>query len=302
MNLRLNPAHPLCQPSRNLVFATFGTGYGAQVLDLSPQPVHGVITHGATTTEVARTLTTGVPAGFPSDYECLAMRSSGLSQVSFGNPKKVTEVTDNFTVAAWVRPWSYAASVSLYTTVGNVSNGWCLIPTITAGGFLSGAWVVNTFDSTTPRSWQSNSILTLGQWSLVAFSWQTSAGTPPIRMYTNGFLDSLYLQPPNSIITASNQFLIGAISTVPSYCDHGPAFVWGSVLSADDIALLYRDTWGMVTRAGISTASRVSASATTTTTTTTTTLAARRPTLGGRGMGSPYIGGYRPGFLRKDEQ
>lgn len=41
---------------------------------------------------------------------------------------------------------------------------------------------------------------------------------------------------------------------------------------------------------------------TTTTTTTTTTLAARRPTIGGRGFGSPYIGGYRPGFMRKDEQ
>lgn len=39
---------------------------------------------------------------------------------------------------------------------------------------------------------------------------------------------------------------------------------------------------------------------TTTSTTTTTTLASRRTTLGGRGLGSPYIGGYRPGFMRKD--
>ena len=251
MQLRLNPAHPLCADSRKLVFATFGTGAGGQVLDLADRPSHGVVAHASTVPSAIRTLSSRTPLGFPSDYQSLSMRSSSPCAVSFGNPTKVTALTNNFSAAQWVRPWNSVVTVGMRTTVDDV-NGWLIIPTYSGEPFTDGAMIVNLYRNGLPYSMGTDTVVPVGEWSLLAFSWSTS-GSPRIKCYVNGRQTGLTYDVSHFIaseggITASSQLNIGSQGISPPYCDIGPAFVWGSVLSADDIALLYRDTWGMVTR------------------------------------------------------
>ena len=274
MNLRLNTAHPLCQPSRNLAFATFGTGAGGQVLDLSDRPSHGVVGHASTVPSAIRTLSSRTPLGFPIDYQSLSMRSSSPCVVSFGNPTNVTGLTDNFSAAQWVRPWNSVLTFGMGTTVNDV-NGWLIIPTFTGEPFTDGAMIVNLYRGASIYSMGTDARVPVGEWSLLAFSWSTP-GSPRIKCYVNGrqtglTYDVSHFLASSGGMTASSQLNIGALGTNPSYCDIGPSFVWNSVLSADDIALLYRDTWGMVTR-GSNLLRTASTGATTTTTSSTTTL------------------------------
>lgn len=238
MSLRLNPAHPLCQPSRNLVFASFGTGLGGQVLDLADSPQHGTIDHGGASQGVVRTLGSVAPPGFPSDFQSLAMRSAAVSQVNFGNTTKVRNLTSGFTVALWWRPHDVASVVRLAgTSPGNAGFpvGWHLRHTANPSleiYYADGVYAIPT------------TMIRAREWCHIALTFGVNAVT---AVYVNGALVSPTANNTDSIL-AGSVFWIGGDSGVAALADFGPVCVWGSVLSADDVALLYRDTWGMVTR------------------------------------------------------
>ena len=250
MNLRLNPAHPLCQPSRNLVFATFGTGAGAQVLDLADQPSHGVIRDEFAIRQTVRSLQSTVPPGFPADYSALTFRntSATFSGVEFGSTTKVSGVTDNFSVAIWVRPWAIGGDCWPLSTGNNDAGGFSLLSSTGVGG----RWAIVTnrpsIDGTVV-----NAIPVVRQWSLLCVTYTTSRN-PRLSFFTNGAAGAIYQQDnslpeivPGSRLTIG-RYDDGAGGTQVGNCDIGPCLFWNSVLSPDDVALLYRDTWGMVTR------------------------------------------------------
>lgn len=299
MDLTLNRDHPLC--NRNLLFATFGTGGGGQVLDLSDRPSHGTMVHGAATPQIIRSLTSDVPPGFPTDYQSLGVRSSAAAYAEFNNPSKVTSLTTTITAAMWVRPYDLSTNhcVPLSLGIGGTS-GWSLLTSCRAGtgNWIDNAWGMSiTSTSGGDNLRVSNIVLPLSQWSLVAFTFGPTS--PQVKLYTNGVQSGISFTTTDGNMSSGSYLRLGTYISGPNYpprCDIGPTMIWGSVLTADEVALLYRDTWGMVSQERMSLPMMVAAGATTTT----TTLAASRPTLGGRGFGSPYIGGYRPGFMRKD--
>jgi hypothetical protein len=160
---------------------------------------------------------------------------------------KVTKVVSGFTAAVWVRPyWTGSELFVPFGTGTEITSGWLIV------GLSGGNWQFNRYkpdvvltitDVTFPRY----------QWALLVVTFVAGEIGGP-KLYTNGVLSANSfnnnLEPPVEA-TALN---IGTYTNVPggvSYppnADIGPCLFWGSVLSADDIALLYRDTWGMVTR------------------------------------------------------
>ena len=240
MQLRLNRAHPLCLPSRNLVFATFGTGMGGQVLDLSDSPQHGVMSHASTRQTIHRSLQSEKIPGLPSDIPGLTFREALNAAVSFGNPTKVTALTGGLTVAMWVRPWSVSAdSIALSTTVSN-NGGWAFCPSLTASGTPQSIGLISWNGFSTSYV-SSNAVLPIRQWSLIAFNLSAAS----VQFFVNGAarggggID----QDP----TSGSNLTLGSYGSTRPNADIGPTFIWGSMLSADDVALLYKNTWGMVT-------------------------------------------------------
>lgn len=255
MQLRLNPAHPLC--NRNLVFATYGTGYGSRVLNLATSTnhpskgPHGDM-HSGPNPRAIRTMSSVLPPGAPSDTTVLALRDSvnAVSAVRF-DPYSAIVLVDNFTVAIWVRPWQLTTyQVPIGTSVDGIG-GWNLYCSTDAS--TSYKWQVYFYDGTTAANIVVDDVATLGAWNLLVFTRQSSA-SPQHRFYRNGDLKSV-VGTPGAIGLTSNAY--GALwlgghdgwaGLFQNQCDIAAAFVWGSVLSAEEVALLYRDTWGMVTR------------------------------------------------------
>lgn len=260
MQLRLNPSHPLCSPSRNLVFATFGTGYGAHVLDLSDSPSHGIMSHGGTVPTIHRTLQSDRPSGFPSDFQALNMSASATAAVSFGNPSKVTGLTSNFSAAMWFRPYGPNTNYSagMRATSDEFSSGWMTFTNFGAlGGYTNYAWSMRANNGGGYYGTQqlvTNTALDANKWALMSFSWTNNA----VTMYTNGVATTVTMMDADygtigSITNpvSGNTFAIGSFQSTPQRGDSGPVMVWGSALSASDHALLYRDTWGMVSRSTV---------------------------------------------------
>lgn len=254
---RLNPAHSLCSPSRKLLFATFGTGYGAQVLDLADQPSHGTM-QGNVSHKVVRTLTSGNRGGFPSDYQSLlGVNFTGSSDyIDYGRPDKLASLTGPLTVAAWVRPFQTATRSTCLLSLGlaqNPGGGWNLsIPsTFVSGGGTSWKVINSTGGATT---WQGTRSADRHQWNLVVATQVAGAALP--TLYLNGADDPLAdsgwtqiaLTAPPAVATLKTGVVSVDGGSSYDYWDSyvGPAFIWGSVLSAADVALLYRDTFGMV--------------------------------------------------------
>jgi hypothetical protein len=292
MQLRLNPAHPLCQPSRNLVFASFGTGHGGQVLDLSDRPSHGVILDNHAVPIVSRSLQSVRPPGFPADFNPLTFRNTDTVSacVQFGNVTKVTSLTDNFTVAMWTRPFDLSSGyqIALNTSSTGYPRGWNIQPTNLGDGslFPVNAWGVQFIETNGVESPRVANLpqLALAQWHLLCFS----CSFPTVSLYTNGQGTPIAYAPSSGGFASGQNLTFGGLDGGPTYparSDIGPVLIWGSVLSADDIALLYRDTWGMVTR-GTPLALRVAASAP----------AAQAG--GGIRRRIPFAGRFRPGMFR----
>ena len=275
MQLRLNPAHPLCQPSRNLVFAAFGTGAGGQVLDLADRPTHGIIRDERAVPLVSRSLQSVRPPGFPADWQPLTMRNTdtAFSGVEFG-AGKVSAIVDDFTVAMWVRPYDLTTNypIPISTGIGAIS-GWLVLTSCLTGEWPANAWGVSMSSGGIEWLRVGSRTLNLGEWNLVAFTFLYSR-SPRLQLWLDGTLETLSYATADWGPSAGSRFTIGTFDNgtkYPARSDIGPSFVWNSVLSADDIALLYRDTWGMVTR-GSNLLRTASTGATTTTTSSTTTL------------------------------
>jgi len=251
MQLRLNPSHPLCSPSRNIVFATFGTGYGGRVDDLVEPRLTGVMQRQTASEQIVRSLVSNRPPGFPPDFHALASRGTetGTPGVVFSGSTKVTSLVDTFTVAAWVRPWSVNV-LQIPISTFDLTNGWLLYSSNDAA--TPGTMVVYTVNGGQVSNWVFPYTQAVGEWVLLCFSFLFS-DAQRMRGYANGRELSLSSSEYTDGVGASSTGLqvggaAGYSSTFKQQWDIGPCIVWGSVLSAADVALLYRDTFGMVTR------------------------------------------------------
>ena len=261
--LRLNLAHTLCQPNRNLVFATFGTGYGAQVLDLSDRPSHGTIKSSVGQPAMFKTLVSNQLSNVPTGMQYFAGRgqllTSNLDRIDYGLPSKLA-ITGDLTVAVWWRPHVRFNSQGIPFTYGDASNGgWAVhAPTSESRLGSSGtAWSFSWFNGSTEKQTigqDQSANLKLGDWCLLVAT-KVGGSTQP-TLYFNGAADAAQATDSAGSTTAATSgqlqqgiwYNASADLTYSCEGDFGPAFVWGSVLSAADVALLYRDTWGLVSR------------------------------------------------------
>ena len=235
--LRLNPAHPLCQPSRNLVFATFGTGAGGQVLDLADRPSHGYYHSGGVNPQLTRSIQSNRPPSVPADWQPLSIRGTASNQAVQFTSSKFSERNTNYTISLWFRPFHTSATPYRFLGIESNGGGW-------RANNINGLGVTTRADDSDAGYYQTSYAPTVGEWLLVTIVFGTSG---PVAMYANA--DQLSpIQNDNSGPPASDSLLVGSVASWAPNADIGPCMVWGTRLSADDIALLYRDTWGMVTR------------------------------------------------------
>jgi hypothetical protein len=248
MDLTLNRDHPLC--NRNLLFASFGTGHGGQVLDLSDRPSHGMIVDDSSLPSVGRSLQSVRPPGFPSDWEPLTFRSpTAVAGVQFGNVAKVNSVTSGFTAACWVRQyWTGSQTVAPFGTALEVTSGWLFVSRVDSGA----SWMWLRYQSETVLISKTTTPVPTNQWTLLAVTFVS--GSAPI-LYTNGVPSALSENTNNQSPVAGDRLNIGTYTnpyngptSYPPNADIGPCLFWGSVLTADDVKRLYDDTWGMVTQ------------------------------------------------------
>jgi hypothetical protein len=212
-----------------------------------------VIRDGYAVKRTERSLTSTQPPGFPADYAALTLRSQDTSQftgIEFGNVAKVTELVNNFSVSMWMRPYDLTTDITvpIYTGLGT-ARGWKLLGTCRTGpwptnaiGFVS---VIDDYESLRV----TNGVMAVGQWNLVSFAFSSSY-VNKIRIFLNGIRLGIVWDQYSDIPTPGDRLTIGtydfAGTTYQPRSDIGPVMIWGSVLTDEDMALLYRDTWGMV--------------------------------------------------------
>lgn len=258
MQLRLNHSHPLCLPSRNLLFATFGTGAGPTVEDLSSLPAVGVWSNANSASPLRRSLGSTAPGNLPSDYQALAFRESNTSdRVSFGSPTKVTTSLSSLTVAAWVKRYNAAAApygvfhTWADTWGGQTIDGWELLSSHN-GYSISDKWSFHCWKNTNHSYQSANDTVPTGSWQLLTVVYDSAVGPTFYRngvaVATNaGSANALNANGQRQELKIGRNNYLSSESVAPE-SDIGPLFVWGSLLNAGDVKTLYEDTWGMVCR------------------------------------------------------
>ena len=184
------------------------------------------------------------------------LRHTGTEYIDWGQrSSKVYNLTDNYTVAVWVRPWDVTSGyhVPVYTSY-NDTNGWIFLTTFLTGSWTSYAWGANSYGNSGINTYVSSSVLDLGKWSLCVMVHSYSAavnGETGVVMFTNGVHSPRSYSPLVQVNLTGGNLKVGSYTPASSTnyapaCDLGPVMVWNTVLTNQDIALLYRDTWGMV--------------------------------------------------------
>ena len=262
--LRLNLQHPLCKPDVDLRFCTFWTGT-QWIDDLVNDSYKGVI-RAPHRQRILPVTTTESAGNLPKHIGTLAMRSdvthaseyvNFVEPVGYVNPTRITSLVDGFTFACWIRPWA-VGNWQIPVACDNAarSAGWLFVSQSGTGApWSQGAPYIDSFGPSGVNSYVADHVLALGVWTLVVCVFSMSGynyygdrgvcfninGVPVARSYTS------LRESQNS---GAEYFRVGTYYVNPTTyspnCDMGPIMIWNSMLTYEQIALLYRDTWGMV--------------------------------------------------------
>lgn len=192
------------------------------------------------------------------------------------------------------RTWSCKAVGSSITVTGSTGATSTVTNTANTTGLRVGVYGYNSPDTSTFETFTARDFLTPASISTSPSSGPTAGGTS-ITITGTGF-------ESNATVTVKGGSATGvSVASETSLTATTPS----GTLGAGDVVVTNPDSGLSGTQSNgftyvTTTTTTTTTSTTTTSTTTTTTLAARRQALGGRGLGSPYIGGYRPGLMRKD--